>query len=104
MQTVSLLAQLWVHAADHERSLAKALVDDLHGPPKESKFRRCESLKGLLPYIRAVCADGAAVHDGLRKFVGFLEGSAKGKYGSSGASHFSPRLQVKNEGQQWSET
>jgi len=28
----------------------------LHGPPKKSKFLRYESSKGLLPYIRAVCA------------------------------------------------
>jgi hypothetical protein len=30
--------------------------NSLHGPPKESKFQHYESLKGLLPYIRAVLA------------------------------------------------
>lgn len=29
----------------------------LHGPPKESKFRRREVSKGLQSYIRPVCAD-----------------------------------------------
>jgi len=48
-------------------------LNDLHGPPKESKFRRRDSLKGLLPYIRAVCAVGAAAHDGDSR-SGFLSG------------------------------
>ncbi len=39
----------------------------LHGPPKECKHWRRESLKGLLPYIRAVCAVGAAAHDGYSR-------------------------------------
>lgn len=46
-------------------------LGDLHGPPKESKFHRRDSLKGLLPYIRAVCAVGAAAHDGYSR-SGFL--------------------------------
>jgi len=39
----------------------------LHGPPKECKRWRRESLKGLLPYIRAVCAVGSAAHDGYSR-------------------------------------
>lgn len=39
----------------------------LHGPPKESKFCRSESLKGLQPYIRAICAGDAAAHDGYSR-------------------------------------
>lgn len=31
-------------------------MNRLHGPPKESKIRHREGLKGLLPYIRAVYA------------------------------------------------
>jgi hypothetical protein len=46
-------------------------MNGLHGPPKESKFRRRDSLKGLLPYIRAVCAVGSAAHDGYSR-SGFL--------------------------------
>ena len=47
-------------------------------PPKlltwsaqESKFLRREGLKGLRPYIRAVCAVGTAAHDGYSR-LGFL--------------------------------
>lgn len=36
----------------------------LHGPPKECKYRLGDSLKGLQPYIRAICAGNAAAHDG----------------------------------------
>ena len=54
----------WVHP---RREVAK----HLHGPPKESKFWRRESLKGLQPYIRAVCAVVAAAHDGYSR-PGFL--------------------------------
>jgi hypothetical protein len=46
-------------------------LSDLHGPPKESKFLRRDSLKGLLPYIRAVSAVVAAAHDGYSR-SGFL--------------------------------
>ncbi len=45
--------------------------NSLHGPPKESKFLRREGLKGLRPYIRAVCAVGTAAHDGYSR-LGFL--------------------------------
>ena len=33
-----------------------ATSNSLHGPPKESKIRHREGLKGLRPYIRAVPA------------------------------------------------
>lgn len=40
------------------------LPPSLHGPPKECKYRLGDSLKGLQPYIRAICAGNAAAHDG----------------------------------------
>ncbi len=51
--------------------LIAVMQNSLHGPPKESKFWRRESLKGLQPYIRAVCAVVAAAHDGYSR-PGFL--------------------------------
>ncbi len=39
--------------------------------PRKASFRHRDSLKGLLPYIRAVCAVGAAAHDGYSR-SGFL--------------------------------
>jgi len=36
--------------------LVEVALNRLHGPPKESKIRHREGLKGFLPYIRAVYA------------------------------------------------
>lgn len=58
------------HIADIHIYIFRGL-SDLHGPPKESKFLRRDSLKGLLPYIRAVSAVVAAAHDGYSR-SGFL--------------------------------
>jgi len=58
-------------------------MNRLHGPPKEIKLVHHDGLKGLLPYIRAVRAVGAAAHDGYSR-LGFLSpGCTRGTGDSS---------------------
>lgn len=51
--------------------------------PRRTSFPRRDCLKGLLPYIRAVCAVGAAAHDGYSRLQLLPPGCTQGTGGSS---------------------
>lgn len=55
----------------------------LHGPPKENKLSHRDGLEGLLPYIRAVRAVGAAAHDGYSRLGLLSPGCTRGTGDSS---------------------
>jgi len=71
---------------DSHKNISREQLNRLHGPPKKSKFLRHEGLKGLLPYIRAVCAVGAAAHDGYSRLGFPPPGCTQGTGGSSECS------------------
>jgi hypothetical protein len=51
--------------------------------PRRTSFRRCDFLKGLLPYIRGVFAVSAAAHDGCSRLELLPPGFTQGTGGSS---------------------